>query len=142
MKHDPEELVEDFARQARTYCEAIDSMDECVFDEWIASVHVALAKVYHAGLLLPDIAPATGDVESTTSVWKELFARLRDYLGEHDVYRAVWDPHDRDDEPNLAHLSDDLADVYSDLTEGLDLIASGADPADVVWTWRFAFNLH
>jgi len=142
MKHDPDQLAEDFARLARSYCESIDSMDEYDFGKWLAGVHIALASVYHAALLLPDIAPATGDIASTTGEWKDVFARLCDYLGEHDAYRAVWDPHDPDDEPNLAHLSDDLAAVYSDLKEGLDLTASGADPVDAVWTWRSAFTLH
>jgi hypothetical protein len=131
-----------FADRARAYCNAIDRMEDVSFGEWLTSVHAALAAVYHAGLLLPDIASISDEEASTEGYSLRLFENLRDYLGEHDVYRMVWDPLDHEDEAILAHLSYDLSDIYQDLIEGLDLIESGAHPADVIWRWRESFRMH
>ncbi|MFE7505205.1 DUF5063 domain-containing protein [Promicromonospora sp. NPDC057488] len=35
-----------------------------------------------------------------------------------------------------------MADIWRDLRSGLDWLDSGADPADVLWDWRFGFETH
>ena len=142
MKDDLSNIAINFADQAQAYCDAIDGMADLSLGEWLANVHVSLVGVYHAGLLLPDVTPISDDVESTEGYSLSLFESLRDYLGEHDVYRMVWDPLDLEDEAILTHLSYDLSDVYRDLKEGLDLIGSGAHPADGIWHWRESFRMH
>lgn len=142
MHDDLSAHVTNFADRAHTYCKTIDRKGDSPLGEWLLSVQVALADVYHAALLLPDIAPATADIANTERDSRSLFENLRHYLGEHDVYRMVWDPLDLEDEPILAHLSDDLSDVYWDLKEGVDLIESGAHPADVIWHWQENLRMH
>lgn len=58
------------------------------------------------------------------------------------VYWLVFDPLDEPDkEPVCGTLADDLADIYCDLFDGLELYRAG-DPEGAVWEWRFNFDIH
>lgn len=58
-------------------------------------------------------------------------------------YRVVFDPHDFEakDEPVMGLLSDDLADIYRDLAEGVDNARNG-HMDDACFDWAQSYMLH
>lgn len=58
-----------------------------------------------------------------------------------NVYRVVFDPHDLDavDEPVTSTLSDDLADIYRDLAEGLNNADQG-HLNDACFDWSTSYS--
>ncbi len=60
-----------------------------------------------------------------------------------NFYRVVFEPHDleSDDEPVIGMLSDDLADIYRDLAEGLDQAKQGNLEA-ACFDWSFSYRTH
>jgi hypothetical protein len=72
--------------------------------------------------------------------WKPLYDQVANKLGRHERYSLVFDP------ANLAKrevidgsLADDLADIYMELKNGLDLYRRDVDEAvrQAIWDWRF-----
>ncbi len=64
-----------------------------------------------------------------------------------DLYVEVFDAYDPESEGLTGALWDDLADVYGDVSQGLetlDLDDASADDnlRDAVWHWRFSFFAH
>ena len=62
---------------------------------------------------------------------------LRDLLGPADDYVEVFDPY-AGPEVVPARLSDDLADICSDLLHGL-AHHSGGRPLEALWWWQFSY---
>ena len=59
-----------------------------------------------------------------------------------DAYRIVFNPHDsKDDEPVIAMLSDDLADIYEDLAGGLRNWSKGLTE-DACFDWWQGYSNH
>jgi hypothetical protein len=58
-------------------------------------------------------------------------------------YKTVFDPHDLEepDEPVMGMLSDDLADIYRDLAEGLNHCERGDLPAACA-EWSVSYRIH
>lgn len=58
-------------------------------------------------------------------------------------YRVVFDPYDfeAEDEPVVSMLSDDLADIYRDLAEGLNNFENG-HPDDACFDWSQSYRSH
>jgi hypothetical protein len=113
-------------------------------DEFVRELEPILLGVYRAGLGL-DYGRVGDDVDPpdrmTTEQWSDFFQRLGRHLGSYDAYRFVFDPYDLESEPVGGRLSDDLADIYRDLCEGLDLHDSGHTD-EAFWQWRFGFDSH
>lgn len=61
-----------------------------------------------------------------------------------DSYNLVFDPHNpAGEEPVVAMLSDDLADIYCDLAEGLDNWSKGhLEEACFDWAQSYSFHWH
>ncbi|PTX99226.1 hypothetical protein DB345_02300 [Spartobacteria bacterium LR76] len=60
-----------------------------------------------------------------------------------DYYRVVFDPHDFEEkaEPVTGSLSDDLADIYRDLAEGMALARDGHID-DACFHWALTYRSH
>ena len=60
-----------------------------------------------------------------------------------NFYRVVFDPHDfeAEDEPVTGMLADDLADIYRDLSEGLDNAKNGHID-DACFDWSQSYTSH
>ena len=60
-----------------------------------------------------------------------------------NFYRVVFDPHDLEatDEPVMGMLSDDLADIYCDLAEGLSNYEQGHIP-EACFDWSNSYRTH
>lgn len=103
-----------------------------------------LPRLYAAALALPELGPTTALEPPGISheQWAAVASRLRDLLGEADLYAIALEPLDVDREQlSVVSLADDLTDIYRDLKKGLDS-AEQLDPVDIVWGWRFSFWTH
>jgi uncharacterized protein DUF5063 len=112
---------------------------------WGAGPH--LIALYASALDLPHVAATDSDSRSERHhiSGDERFAlvrRLREHLGDLDEYRLIFDPYDTKDAPVIGRLSDDLADIYRDVKDGLLALAGGDHEADVIWDWKFGFEKH
>lgn len=60
-----------------------------------------------------------------------------------DFYRVVFDPHhlDATEDPVFGNLSDDLADIYRDLADGLSMAEAG-HIVDACREWSFSYQAH
>ncbi|GHH23223.1 DUF5063 domain-containing protein [Streptomyces lanatus] len=78
----------------------------------------------------PDLGPE-GDVDEL----RENLARLLDPV---DVYSEVFDPYEPRKAPVPARISDDLADVITDLRHGMAHYRSGRT-TEALWWWQFSY---
>jgi hypothetical protein len=144
-QHLPEEGVEVFIDAARSYCSLIEEADALTRGQFVWQVGERLMRLYAAASALPRTDPTgiegpedrSGDAESFT-----LERRLREKMGDLGRYRRVYDPYDPNETGIEGSLSDDLADIYRDVNEGLRALANGVPRADVVSDWRDSFGHH
>jgi hypothetical protein len=122
-KHLPEESVEVFIDAARSYCSLIEAADALPRGQFVWQVGDRLTRLYAGATALPETDPTgiegpedrIGDAESFA-----LEQRLREKLGDLDRYRRVYDPYDATETGVEGSLSDDLADIYRDVKNGVD----------------------
>lgn len=135
--------AEVFTRVAQQFCELVEQLPSDANDEFLTRLSIALAELIAAGLSLPDVAPPTATIPTNPQIDHAADVvrdKLRLIVGDRDLYWTV-DPKTKE-APVRASLSDDLADVYRDLQEGLMMQEKGAEPAEILWTWRFSFDSH
>ena len=135
--------VRRFAETAQQYVTFIDSRDSLSRGELLRQTQVLLPALYSAALELPDAEPSDEEHEGRLAQeqWTELCQALEAKIGDRDRYNEIFDPYNSSDVPVTASLSDDLADIYRDLLEGLSFWRQ-AQTADAVWAWRFNFETH
>ena len=63
---------------------------------------------------------------------------LANLLEPIDEYAALFDPYAHDPEVYTGRLSDDIADVMSDLLHGLQHYRAGR-PTEALWWWQFSY---
>ncbi|WP_030681626.1 DUF5063 domain-containing protein [Streptomyces rimosus] len=78
----------------------------------------------------PDVGP-----EPDVDELRERFARLLDPV---DVYSEVFDPYVPRSEPVPCRISDDLADIITDLRHGLAHYRAGRI-SEALWWWQFSY---
>lgn len=128
---------------AAEYCSLIERRRRRSTRALLRAVHRLLPRLYAEALCLKpdrDSEPAEGRRMSHDGWWK-LYKSLQAQLGFFGFYREVFDPFARQEEPILADLADDLADIYRDLKGGLTLWANGHRGA-AVERWAEDFRIH
>ncbi|GAA4112172.1 MULTISPECIES: DUF5063 domain-containing protein [Streptomyces] len=78
----------------------------------------------------PDLGP-----EADLDELRERFARLLEPI---DVYSEVFDPYEPRKAPVAHRISDDLADVVTDLRHGLAHYRAGRT-SEALWWWQFSY---
>jgi len=74
--------------------------------------------------------------------WNQLYNALKEKLGDWDLYWQVFDP-TKDNKAIYGTLADDIADIYRDLKNGINLTESDTVlPRDIISEWRFGFYSH
>jgi hypothetical protein len=131
-----EDPIEVFAAEARRYCTFVDEASRLPLDRRLRMARVRLLDLYRAACDLPT-APECGDRElgespPTPAGWV--------HFDEKETYWEIFDPYQRD-ESVAGSLSDDLLDVYKDVSASLTLWDAG-HRIDAVWHWRFLFDAH
>lgn len=94
--------------------------------------------LHACALHLPATSPESGYASQPRRA--SPMARLARLLGDRDLYWLMSDPY-RMDAPAVGALSDDLADIYLDLAQGLDAATAGF-PQGACWEWRFLLWAH
>ncbi len=104
------------------------------------------SAVVRAGPTLTDFEPESVELPSRIQheAWQTQFERLGKKLAR-DAYWMVFEPLEQQKpEPLYGSISDDLADIWRDVKEGLVEMDSGTPTAmmDAAWHWRFSFETH
>jgi hypothetical protein len=153
---DNAEIAGRFAGIASQFCSLVDSAANMKRTDLLLKIYRILPKLIDAAISLPDVAPSDSDdpieenslpasrqhARRSTQEWGQLYNLLKEKLGDWDQYWQVFDPTE-DKEALSGTLADDIADIYGDLNEGLNLREMHqAPPEDIVWNWRFSFYSH
>lgn len=134
-----------FVEVAEEFCLLIENHAEYELREFLNRIREILPRLYLRALDLPDIAIGSDELdrEITHEEWAQLFSQLQQLLGASDYYWLVYDPVEFSP-PVAGSLSDDLADIWRDLKNGLmhwpDATAS--IQREIVWEWKFHFHGH
>lgn len=127
------EVAARFEAAARRYCSFVETMGSLTPED----------RPVEAVRLLSDLIGSAVDLPRNVDVTDaevERGAAPRIELGDLDFYYEVFDPFIRD-ELVIGSLSDDLADIYVDLREGIDLLEQG-HLGGALWAWRLLYETH
>jgi len=149
--------AERFARVAERYCGIVDAAAHLEKEQILLQIYRILPELIGEAIRLPDANPFEREKEDnqddqlsraapSTRVshkeWEDIFHLLQKKLGDADLYWTVFDP-SKDKEVVYGTLSDDIADIYRDLKEGLvEIRQSAAKPSQIIWDWRLGFYSH
>jgi len=147
--HNNREIADRFRVIALRFCSLVDAAPNMDRTELLVAVYRMLPGLIDEAVRLPEVelsekhdelAPKAARLRSHDH--QRLYPMLKEKLGDWDLYRHVFDP-TKDEEAILGTLSDDLADIYHDLKDGLILDETlQAPPEDSIWTWRLLFHSH
>jgi uncharacterized protein DUF5063 len=136
----PDSRIEAFAIAAAAYCDwAEGEQRDAAAEARIARELVA--ELYRRAIDLPDLDDI--DVEAPDIAqedWQRMYRRFGSLpLGHYsECFDSLLVPAE---EPVVAALADDLADIWSDVKRGLLLFRAGNASA-AAWEWRFHFDIH
>jgi hypothetical protein len=128
-----------FANAAREFCRWAESAAGLPEEEAAAALH-RMVHLYGCALDLPDLFGEKEAPDIDDSEWKAIYKRFGTL--PFNYYSQQFNPlPDTPEEPVVADLADDLADIWRDLTRGLKQFDEGLVPA-AVWEWRNGFHSH
>lgn len=137
------ELGDDLARSTRRFVEGVQAVaGGDAPQEAVSRLLLELSTLLAAGATLGAIVDVTPEERFEPDAGFEvevdgLRQRLRDELDAADEYVEVFDPY-APGELIACRLSDDLADICTDLLHGLSHHLSGR-PVEAVWWWQFSY---
>lgn len=150
---DPEQAayIARFADVVNRYCGFMEQSPLPEKRAFVIYTAGLLTELYGAVLPLLPLLLSAETISTETSLDRlglqeqtaQVRRRIADTLAEQSLYWEVFDPY-IEDEPLIGSLDDNLADIYSDLKEGL-LLSSGMSAAyieEAAWEWRFGFLTH
>jgi hypothetical protein len=145
LGHDP--AVVHFIAVAKDYCRILESELVPLNRDLVQRLLEVIVALYTAGLKLPEVDPDRQEHEDRAfdgDSRHKFFRSVAERLGDDVFYQMVFDPLDKGEcKPVTASLSDDLADIYFDVKEGLMRIPeAGPVPAHVIWAWAFGLEIH
>lgn len=148
MTQSEKDAIVEFPAVAEEFCRFIDDCGAYERKILIQDVSVLLARLCEVAARLPWVSPSTEGTDfSAESIAihaneaQRLSKRLREQLGNLDVYWEVFDPTQKE-EAISSSLSQDIAEIYLDLHDALKIQTSGASLDDIYFDWRFAFRGH
>ncbi len=146
LKPEGKQALERFPVLARNFCAFVDMCTDLDRQTLLRQVSIHLAQLCEVGARLPWVNPTDDDSpRGSSSSFKEqslsIESMLRAKLGRLNVYWEVFDPTQKEEAVSCS-LSIDLAEIYFDLKEALQLLESDAPRADVYFDWRFSFREH
>lgn len=139
--------VRAFVIRADAYVALTESLPTALSMAFVERLAGVLVGLYESALALPDLTPPSVEPEKS-AVGTQRSANLRSELAQlfsgHAAYWSVFDPYDeRDHEPVIGDLVDDMVSIYEDVQTGLAVYPRGGPEADdAIWDWRFGFRSH
>lgn len=135
--------ADSFRELATSYCALVEGVEAFDGNEILDRLAVLLPSLLSVAPLLPRLEPTSALPGPRVSheAWLERFTAIDLRLVSGGDYWTTMDVHGYS-EPEVVNLSlaDALAEIWRDLKEGLDLLASGGDVRDAVWTWRYGYQ--
>lgn len=138
-----------FAKLAEQYCHLIDTHEDISKLEFIKKAAILLAKLFAAGAELTELPMdlskgknPDSSIEDAHNDWQTNFDSLQKKWGKDDQYWMVFNSY-IEKAPLCNSLSDDLADIYTDMKRGLNVFGrSEKDNRNSAFTWKFHFLAH
>lgn len=144
IEHNQLAAIHQFAQSAEAYCALMETSETMTRMVFVRHTAAMLAMLYHDALDLPDqLDEDCEESQVPTIPDQEIYARIRQHLGQRDFYFMHFDPYDQSSNM-YGQLSDDLGDIYRDLSKGLYLYRLGTDCSalDAAFTWKLIFSYH
>ena len=135
-----DELTE-FAEVAAEYCAWCDTPSKTELDEAQVALRI-LSRLYLLALKLRELEDTPGvEVDRPDhAAWRAVYERFGAL--PFNYYASIHDPREIDSaEVDVGDLSDDLADIYRDLSAGLSIFRAG-HAAAAEWEWAWSFRHH
>ena len=136
-----DESTENFATLAKEYCGWAESKPKPETEEVKIAIKI-LANLYSTALALPKNDPGN-DVDGnriSDEEWNIIFKRFGAL--PFNYYSEFFSPAKvAEEEPVVGDLADDLADIYRDIKQGLELYEEG-HVNEALWEWNQNFNIH
>jgi hypothetical protein len=151
-----ESVANRFGSVAQRFCAIVDAAPRLDKIEFLVQVYRILPELIGEAIHLPHVE--LGDDEDQVyesslrqfrakarmieKEWGQLYDSLKEKLGDWDLYWQVFDP-TKDNEAIHGTLADDIADIYRDLKEDINLMESGQVLLrDIIFDWRVGFYSH
>ncbi len=146
-------LQEDFVLAVRSYITFVDTqaadskLDHGMLFHHLAELQVAGLRFFKNSHAIPANEIENEDHEDTEALARhqQRYNEVSKQLGglAFNYYHDISDPHAiyEPAEVGMGSLTDDLADIYLELADGLRRFESG-NTDDAVWHWRFSYMAH
>jgi hypothetical protein len=142
-----------FVDSVEGFCATLERVESLPRATFLQDLDRQLPQVYSAAAVLPDYPWDEEDDDNDTlgegpgRLAKELdmYQRVRAKLGHLDVYSFVFDPVDHTNRDVIGgSLAEDLASVYADLKQPMELYRSGseAEIKHALWDWGLGRKMH
>ena len=150
------DAVDRFKVIAKKYCSIIDSRHAIEKTDFLLQIYRILPELISEAIRLPLVQlgddqceekeastrESRAEREMKHEEWWELYNSLKEKFGNWDLYWQVFDPR-TDNEAIHGSLADDIADIYRELRDGIDLMESDeAPPYEIIFEWRLGFFSH
>ncbi|MFK7907069.1 MAG: DUF5063 domain-containing protein [Chitinophagales bacterium] len=146
------EKIQSVLQSARQFCDLIDAAraDKYGQEDFIDLLHIRLVDLYNFSLHIPKIGEfvkyKSEERKEVKAPDRALYEKLTQILGAYTDYSKSFDPIiiESDDNYSQGWLVDDIADIYKDLNEVLELLDKNTDESvqEGLWTLRFVFGAH
>jgi hypothetical protein len=134
--------VTKFAEAAQVYCELVENAASADKHNFFERCFRLVSGLISLAIELPEIDGAPEDRAITHDSYAEIVRRIQVQTGNREYYRMVFAPWGPDSEELMyGSISDDLADIWRDLRNGLISLESG-NLNNAIWFWRFNFLYH
>ncbi|OOZ37643.1 DUF5063 domain-containing protein [Solemya velesiana gill symbiont] len=129
----------EMAEIAQKYCTLIENADE-KDPQWLSKVASLLPRLHMAISVLAASAGESGNgVHPDLDARFEIFARLREVLGNKDAYWMEFDVA-QDGQHMSGSLADDLTDIYCELKYGLEMLEQ--EPSQALAGWCSGYSAY
>jgi hypothetical protein len=152
--------VNRFRPVAQRFCSLVDSAVTLDKTEFLVQVYRMLPELIGEAMRLPavefgddddedevpDLETLMSQIQAKARIkneeWSPLYNALKEKLGDWNLYWQVFDP-TKDNEAIRGSLADDIAGIYGDLKDGINLKESEKVlPRGIVFEWRMGFYSH
>ena len=146
------EKIQSVIQSARQFCNLIDAAMTGKYqqEDFIDLLHLRLVDLYNCSLYIPKIGEFVKYKSEKRKAIKDsnrvLYEKLTQILGVYTDYSESFDPLLIESEDNYSQgwLVDDIADIYKDINEVLELLDKNTDEhvQEGLWNLRFTFGTH
>lgn len=117
--------IQEMVMVANEFCHFIENAENQSVEIILSVLQKMMPLMYLKGSLLPTIEVKNEDALTffvTEEDWTNIYSMLKKKLQMDDLFLFVEDDADKDEVPSQKSISEDLADVYQDLKDCLQLL--------------------